>query len=213
MNVPGVLGGLAGGAVGAAVWVAVAFTTGDELGFVAIGVGVAVGAGVHLASAGRSHAWNGSFAAVLTLCALLAGHVGAGLCTGTAQVLAGDCDESAADDEFAISFVADCVAAERCEAGQVVVWPAGSVPGFAARATDYPPDIWDKAAARWCSWSIEQRSDFRAVLPGNPGGVAALRGKGEQRGPFGGLELLDAVFAALAVGCAFKLGTTAGVHA
>jgi len=216
MNALGIVGGLVGGAVGAVVWTAAAWATGQPVGFAALGIGLAVGAGVHLASGatrasgGRRRMAGGLIAAAIATVSIVGGRIGAAYFVGEQGVLAGGGAEGFADSEFAISFLADEIVAERKAAGESIAWPAASVPAFAARAADYPPDVWEEAWTSWSALSIDERCRFRSELPGNRvTRFAALRCLVTE-GVLWDVKLLDAVFLLVAIGGAFKLGSTAG---
>jgi hypothetical protein len=192
------------------------------VGFAALGIGLAVGGGVYLASGvravsmgsmgstgstGRSNVVAGLVSALIAAVSIAGGRVGAMVCSGQGDLLASE--GGLVETEFAISFVADGIIAEREARGETIEWPAESVPDFAAREADYPADAWGEAVERWLSLSKEERCRINNELPGSrTTRLDSLRCLFADGG-LTDLKLLDAAFALLALGAAFKLGSMA----
>lgn len=215
-------GGLLGGLIGAGIWVAIAHTTGYEIGWIAWGVGGLVGLGVRLLGSAEMASFDRAtrqrvVKRVPAMAPVAAGLVAAVIAVGAVvaakyQVLNLALSQvvevpDASNTEAILSRIADDIVLEREEAGREVVFPPGKDFDSAALEGDYPPDIWQEAEARWASlapderaaWLAQQGEEARAFYDAMGGGGAfALL--------VASFGLFDLLWFGLAGWTAFKLG-------
>lgn len=68
-----------------------------------------------------------------------------------------------ANSDYVLSYLADEVLDEWSDQGRPINWPGGEEPDVAERASDYPPDVWKDAQARWEALSEvgrRERTDY-----------------------------------------------------
>ncbi len=206
--------GALAGAAGAALWAAIAYLANMEIGWIAWGVGLAVGVGVAVGNEGE-----GSLPAGVLAAALAAGSVVVGKYATVQLMLPNETElvsnavASLDDTELLVSYVADEVVAEYGDAGRAVVWPAGADSLQPAEEADYPPAIWAEALARWNRMRAEDQLAFRAGLEAQiQASAAELRNAMSRAGFLGTFGLLDIVFFALAVFTAFRIARAGGLR-
>lgn len=204
-----VVGALIGGLVGAAAWAAVSHFLELEIGWLAWGIGVLVGLGAQRALDGEATPATGAMAAVVALLAVLGGKWVAVHLWVTTETEAALAETSSVSDELATSYLADAVALEREEAGDVLVWPERDPDLLPAYEEDYPADVWAEAASRWDDLSPAERTDYKAArleeMHTNIRDWSSAVKVEAFQGSFGGLDLL---FLGLAIVTAFKLGSS-----
>jgi hypothetical protein len=198
--------GTIGGLVGAAVWAGIAYATNYEVGWIAWGIGFLVGVCVRISAGENEEGFApGATAAVIAIAAVLAGKFAA----VSMLVASLDIDASAIEitPESMISSLADDIVKERTARGVSVVFPNGKTLDDAVNQADYPPDIWQEAAAKWAAippdqqqQQITQRREAMVAVLG--GFESSLR----QEGFMNSFSLFDALWFFLAAATAYKLG-------
>jgi hypothetical protein len=195
------LGGLVAAAVGGGAWAAIGYATGYEIGWLAWGIGLLVGVGVHFGGKGKLGTHTGLLAGALAALAVAGGKYGVVYATLDRELGSAP----AVTDENVISFIADDVVAARLDAGEPVEWPAGVDPDEAWVESDYPPDVWAEAAAHWDSLDATGRDEWRAYA--NPSIDTMALTNEIYTSTFNAFDLL---WFALAIGSAFKIGAGSG---
>ncbi len=66
---------------------------------------------------------------------------------------------SMANPDYVLSYLADDVLDEWRDRGRQINWPGGVEPDGAEHASDYPPEVWKDAKARWDALSEEGRRE------------------------------------------------------
>lgn len=202
------LGGLVGGLVGAAVWGAVAYFTGYEIGWIAWGIGVVVGFGVRLCSGGESGAGLGALAAILALASIAGGKYVAGYLT--VQSIVKGMQKIEVTDEQAQEYIVAQLVKEYAGEGKALKWPAGKDAESAETIDDYPADVVKDMKSRWAAMTPDEQSVYREQIKASflaqvNSATAGIAGSGMLES----FTLMDALWAFLALGSAFKIGSGA----
>lgn len=219
--VKGFIGGLVAAAIGAGVWALISWMTNYEIGWIAIGIGALVGAGVGLG--GKST--NAGITAVLLTVLSIAGGKYAAISLVindemggefTAESLEADVRAALATERGLIESVADDIAWQRTEDGEVLDWPRGMSYETAYALTEYPQDVQLVALERTQIMSPEDREAYVALQVANAqmgmdeflahGGMGAIRSDAfmYQWG------LMDILFIGIAVFTAFRVASETG---
>lgn len=212
--VGGLIGGAIAGAIGAAIWAGISYGTGYEIGWIAWGVGGLVGLGVAAGWRGGG-APAGLLAVLLALASILAGRYAAvqlmvkkelGSEAQVMEQLRAELD----DPEYLLSYVADDVVDEYHADGKAVNWPSGVDPEEAAERSDYPPDVWADAQARWNAMTSQERTEYRRELEdwlaaNMEGALEEFQSYAAREGFFQSFDVIDIVFFLLAIVTAFKV--------
>ncbi|MEM6333100.1 MAG: hypothetical protein AAF823_07150 [Planctomycetota bacterium] len=157
----GTLLGIGAGVVGAAVWAALVLFLNIEIGWIAIGIGAAVGAAVGWGYAEKASPASGLAAVAIAFVSIAAGKYAA-VEILLQQDLAVNPAITTITEEYAISYYADDVADEWMGEGKQVNWPDHD--GYPDEEADYPADVWAEAVSRWDAETGETRADFIARL-------------------------------------------------
>ncbi|MEO0476787.1 MAG: hypothetical protein AAF085_12595, partial [Planctomycetota bacterium] len=163
----GVLYAATAGFLGALLWGAVTYFTEYEIGWIAWGIGAAVGAAMFAGAKEASGPQTGGIALAIALLAILGGKYFA------VQLIFGDYDSEieteitalgdrmANDKEYATSYIADDVVLEYEIAGKPLNYPAGANREEPSMQADYPADVWAEASTRWQAMSEEEKSAYQ----------------------------------------------------
>lgn len=208
--VKGIIGGLIGGLIGAAIWAAIAYYTDSERPIVAWGVGVLVGLGTSMFAGNSVSPLTGVAAALIALGSIAGGkfaavHAVAGKVKTDihAQINIGE--------EQALIGIADQLAEEAESSGKKLVWPKGMNREEASEEKDYPPALWADAKARWAAMPPADQESYKKALADHlHASVDHAVGQAESEAFFGSFTLFDILWAVLAIGSAFKLGSGEG---
>lgn len=211
----GIVLGFIAGLVGAAVWGAITYYTGYEIGYLAWGIGAAVGIAV-AAGAGKSNPALGLAAVLITVVSICGGKYAAleaalqkELSIATEEIEAG-ISENLADEEFLVSYLADEVIEQQAADGKLIDWPDGVDPTNATAKDDYPASIWKQAQGKWdgmdaaakdshkeqASSSMHQNIDIM---------MASVMNEARNEGFIGSFGPMDLLFFGLAVFTSWKI--------
>ncbi len=206
------LAGLVAGILGAAIWATLSYSSGWELGYLAWAIGLAVGAAVRFGQRGRGGLVAGAIAAGITLFAISAGKAASVVLLEEAgaeseiQAASGDL-LSLEEPELIISYLADEVVLEHLARDEDVRWPDGVDPCFVRAESDYPPEVWSEAAARWDAMDAPSRTAYIERIRAESGQAAVAKPApstwARLRSSFGPLDLVCFV---LALASAFWIG-------
>lgn len=211
----GIIGGIVGGAIGAGAWGLIAYLTGFEIGWVAVGVGFVTGVGVAIGTKGRGGVMAGIFAAIISLVAVAGGKFFAVEMAAQKYTKSSEFKNEIASieltEEGMISYVADLVVADKTSRNETINWPAGVTADTASEENDYPPELWKDAEARWVALDdatkeqyrldVRRRMEEAATVLVNTLGAADVFVES--------FSLFDVLWAFLAVGAAFRAGSGA----
>jgi len=201
------------GVAGATLWAAIAYFANLEIGWLAWGIGLAVGLAC-VKGAGYGSRLIGMSAVVITLLAILLGKYAAIELQvndefGDPEVLI---QESIAtlNDETLTSYVADTLIEDLVQKGENVEWPAGVDPEYASTKAEYPPEIWNSAAEQWNALTQEEKQEYRQAIEAS---IRENFGKNfnvfqdeiRNQGFLNSFGLMDLVFFGLAVYTAFSV--------
>lgn len=217
MNLMGAaLGGALGAVLGGVVWVVVGYTTHYEVGFIAWGVGVAAGMGAAIGSKQEGGQAAGVIAAILAIASILVSkYIVIELLVeqdlSQAPRLTTADIPGPENREYWVVYVADRLIEDRQNSGQFVTWPAGVNPDEANKQSDYPPEIWKDAAARWDAMSSPARSEYRdqaaaSIAENYRSAVQSFTAQAKSEGFFQSFSLFDLLWGFLAIASAFRLG-------
>lgn len=206
----GLIAGIIAGIAGAALWAGIAAVTGFEIGWLAWGIGAAVGAAVAWGSEGSPV--TGGLAVVIAILAIVTGKY-----ITVEIVLAkemGTANEEIArqmeTEEYLISWLADGMVYNLTEAGQTINWPAGVNPDEASAKEDYPPALWAAAEQTWSSTSEEERAEFKTEVQAQvDANVQAFASSIKKDGFLASFGAFDVIFFVLAIATAYKVGSKA----
>lgn len=141
--------------LGAAIWTALAYYVRVEIGWVAWGIGAAVGVGVFAGSGRHGDFSLGILAVLLALASILLGKFSAAYM---------DVKVFATGDDLYITAIADDVMHQRELQGQRFPIVTQAQLDKANSWSDlYPDQIWSEAKARWNSMSEADRDELRRV--------------------------------------------------
>ncbi|MBL1217633.1 MAG: hypothetical protein D8M59_09070 [Planctomycetes bacterium] len=113
-----------------------------------------------------------------------------------------------ANAEYVLSYIADEIAAEREEAGEVTEWPGGPEQMDYSHEADYPADIWAEAADRWDAWSTGEQDQYVAYVVGQEAkSQEAMEGVILVIAFLASFGLFDLVWGVLAIIAAYRTAT------
>lgn len=217
-----IVGAVIGGGIGAAIWAAIAYFTGFEVGYIAVLVGALAGLGTNLLGQDEGIV-PGIIAAAAAILAVAIGKYAA-VDLGINQAMTEIAAETTWGPDDGIAAIADGIIEQREAAGQTINWPEpepydDTYDDTAATddeswdnysiADDYPEDVWAEAAAgydrmphadqqQWIEFAKRNYESNLASFSQDVKGVAFAES----------FSLFDLLWLALAVGAAFKLGSS-----
>ena len=204
-----IIAGVVAGVAGAALWAAIAYYANLEIGYLAWGIGFAVG--VAVAATGEHSPTAGVVAVIITIISLLGGKYGAvEMQIQSLKAEGGWADQLEITDEDLQDYLADDIVREREAAGNPVNLP--EVDDDAPLADSYPPAIWSEAGKQLRNMPADQKEEFRAqVLQEYTAFVENFQGEFEnsirQQGFLASFGVLDLVFFALGIMTAWGIAT------
>lgn len=211
----GVIAATIGGLIGAAVWAAISYYSNFEIGWIAVGVGFLCGLGMAVGSQGASGHLGGIVAAVIALASIAAGKY------ATIHFHAEDVIQQVRNQrpEFSLDdariYMCDQLCEEAESQGRTLRWPAGYTVENAEEQAHYPPEIWKDMESRWSRMSADERETYRSAMQANlvamlEHGIDAAGSQAKVEGFLASFGLFDLLWAALAIGAAFKVGSSDG---
>lgn len=156
------LGGVIAGALGAILWAAISYYGNVEIGWLAWGIGAAVGVAVSVGTKG-----GGLFPALIAVLITTLS-----LCGGkylAVRMAFSEIEEAVATvsfdftDEDCVSAIANESVTEKISAGEYVVFKNGKSIDDAEGLEDYPADIVKSAQLTWDKKSPIEQSDYKAA--------------------------------------------------
>lgn len=211
----GIIGGIVGGAIGAGAWGLIAYITGYEIGWVAVGVGFITGIGVAIGSKGRAGAMGGILAAIIALVAVAGGKFFAVEMAAQKYTKSSEFKNEIASfeitDDMMVMYVADLVVADKVSRNETINWPTGVTADTAEEEEDYPPELWKDAKARWVALDDATKEQYRMDVRRNveEGMTALVNSVGAAEVFVQSFSFFDLLWAFLAVGAAFRAGSGA----
>jgi len=208
--VKGIIGGLIGGVIGAVIWAAIAHFTDREFGIVAWGVGVLVGVGTSVLAGNDVSPVTGAAAAVIALGSIAGGKF------AVIHAMAGQAKTEIhakvqIDENSALIAISDQLAEEAENSGKKLDWPKDSSRAKASEEKEFPPAIWADAKARWTAMSPSAQEAYKRDLAQHiHAQVDNAIGEVESKAFMESFSFFDLLWAFLAVGSAFKLGSGEG---
>jgi hypothetical protein len=206
----GILAALAGGAVGAAVWAAIAYYTNYEVGLVAWGIGALVGFAMSLGARDVQSSLCGVIAAVIALASIAGGKY------AVVQVFVNQ-DAEKFQKSFEITeehtkmYVAYRLIEEYEKDGKTLTWPEGYNEENAEKPEHFPKDLWKDTQARWDALSDDQKAVYeKATRESFQKFVSEKSLEATNAGFLASYSFWDALWAFLALGSAYKLGSGQG---
>lgn len=204
----GIIAGVIAGFAGAVVWALIASLTGYEIGWLAWGIGAAVGGAVAWGSEGTPA--MGVAAVIISVLAIVGGKY-----ISVEMLLAKEMDSAneqiAAQmetEEYYISWLADAVVAQIEEAGGTVSWPEGADDETTLLQEQYPAEIWGKAQIVWTNMTSEEQDQFKEDVKQQVDENIAMFTAGVRKDGFlASFSLFDGLFFFLAIGTAYKIGS------
>jgi hypothetical protein len=206
-----VLFGSLAGLLGAAAWAAIAYYANYEIGWLAWGIGLAVGAAT-VKGAGFGSQFVGVTAAVITVIAIVLGKY------ATAELTMVDIDfdpqqiveESLANlNDEVLAYVADEMAAAREAAGERIAWPDQNVELVSGRDA-YPADLWSAATEKYQKFSEQEklahRTKVEELIRNDIVNLEAMEDQIRQQSFLQTFSLFDLLFFGLAISTAYSVG-------
>ncbi|MBN8597189.1 MAG: hypothetical protein J0L78_05905 [Planctomycetes bacterium] len=208
--VKGIIGGLIGGAIGAAIWAAIVHFTHYEVGIVAWAIGALVGIGTAIFAGNSVSPVTGVAAAAIALGSIAGGKF------AVVHMIAGKVKSDIhaqveINDDRAMVSIADQLVEESEKAGKKIEWPKGMTRDEASEQADFPPAIWTDAKARWTAMSPADQDSYKKALAEHAhASLDHAIGQAESEAFFSSFTFFDILWAVLAIGSAFKLGSGDG---
>ena len=210
--VKGLAGAAIGGLAGALVWTLIGYFLNVEVGWIAWGIGALVGFGMATGAEDNTSAVTGVIAAVIALVTIAGGkfavvylQVDKAL---TESMESGEGKLTMDDVKIAL---ADEVVEEFTQEGKKVAWPEGMTLEAARGQADYPKDVWAEAEKRFTEMPEADRESMLASMKESQAQfMATYASEFRAQGFQNSLSPWDALWAFLALGTAFKLGSGAG---
>lgn len=205
--IKGIVGGLIGGAIGAAIWAAIAYFAHVQVGIVAIGVGALVGGGTFMFAGDAASPVTGAIAVVIALLSIAAGKY------ITIHAIASNYKSEVhkaivVDENIALVHISEQLAKEAESGGKKLAWPKGMNVEEASEESEFPPEIWADSKSRWAAMTPTQQEgykrDLQESLHSELDGVVA---EAEAEAFTKSFDFFDVLWAFLAIGAAFKLGS------
>jgi hypothetical protein len=203
-----IIGGLIGGAIGALIWAGIAYATNYEIGWIAVGIGVLVGIGVRVGAKEDVGVTHGVLAAVLALGSIAAGkYITVEWVIGDMVKKSGIANLEITDEMLTVGIAGQLVE-EYTAKNRPLKWPEGMTAEEASQQADYPADLWKDAAGRFASLSDEQKKERRTFIKSQiEAGFNQARAGATGEAFMASFGAFDLLWAFLAVGAAFKLGS------
>ena len=203
----GIIAGIIAGIAGAFVWAIITAVTGFEIGWLAWGIGAAVGTAVTWGSKGSKS--SGVIAVVISILAILAGKY-----ITMEMVLAKEMKVANQEiglliesEEYLISWLADSIVSEYEQQNKHVSWPMGVDSEQASKKEDYPPEIWGLAELSWNNMNEDEKAEFKnAVKQQVNSNMKALETWAKKEGFIESFGAIDVIFFILAIATAYKIG-------
>jgi len=201
-----------GGLVGASAWAGITYFTGYEIGWIAWGVGFVVRAAVRMSATSTSEVSTGfgpgAVAAVGALLALLVGKYAAVHLLVSKEM--DNTPEMTMTAEDMVESLADEIVEAREAEGKPIDWPAEQSGEYPTQESDYPPELWAEAKAKWDAVSPAEQQQRIATkqaefieLTSQFKGVIVEQGFKDSFSP------VDLLFFGLALFTAFRIGAGA----
>lgn len=162
---PGLIAGGIAAVIGTLVWAALGYFGGFELGWIAMGIGAAVGYGVGRYSSGVTGDVRGLIAVVLAVGSILAGkyiYVQLIVDKNYQRAFATISKESFDLQGAWLTYI-DSHASQAIEEGRTLRWPEGMTYEDADEEHEYPPEIVAEASKEWKALSPSNQEEFRAL--------------------------------------------------
>lgn len=218
------LGGGIAGAIGLGIWLAIAIYANLEIGYVAVGVGALVGAGVAITGQKHLNAISGMIAAAIAFFCVAGWKIAAYLllsaAANAAPGLAASAVEAALNapdgDQTAMEYFVYDVAMEMEADGKQGVWPAGLENAGTderkeAMFDEFPEAVQKEANVRWAKKTDSEKQAFKQQVIANVRAemqaITSSSGGTSASSIFTAREILFMVlWTFLACGVAFKIG-------
>lgn len=200
-----VIGAAIGALIGGAVWYWIVRTTGYEIGYVAVGVGIVTAFCTQAAVRFQGNLLYGLIAAVFALGAI-AGARYAFIDKLVSDVEAGDFfTADMVEDSDVLQVIVDDIANERLDAGEDIDWPdPGITLDDAVWPFDYPLDLRAEAEERWDSMPPdEQRAVREKVIARVQTMFTVNRDEIVEDGFTSSIDFFDIIFGCIAIAAAF----------
>ena len=201
------------GIAGAALWAAIAYYGNVEIGWLAWGIGLAVGVAC-VKGAGYGSTLIGTSAAIITLLSIMLGRYATIALLlndefGNPEVVIQESIDNL-NDETLKAYLAEGIIQGQAEDGKEIQWPEVDVESATIEET-YPPEIWNSASEKWDALSPEERQEIRtsveATIRENFGeNFVAFQDEVRNQGFLHSFGLIDLVFFGLALYTAFSVG-------
>lgn len=199
-----ILGGGTAGLLGATIWAAIVHYTNYEVGYVAWGIGAAVGYGVRKMAGEEGGAAPGVVAALIAVVALVAGKYAVaamsvhGAIPDAAKVVTAESMHVTLATEICI---------ERDRKGEKLKFPPGMDLVKAEKQADFPPEVWKEATETWNKLPPDQQqqrlAERRTMFNDQ---IQEMEGEIRQKAFEQSFGMFDLLWLFLAVGSAFKIG-------
>ena len=207
-----VLFGSLAGLVGAAAWAGIAYFANYEIGYLAWGIGFAVGAATVM-GAGYGSQSVGIVAVVITILSIVLGKY------ASVELVMNDLDfnpEQAVAEEIAnlnddalTSYLANDIATAREEAGEELAWPEYDEENESI-AAQYPTDVWSAASEKFGAFTEEEklahRTHVEASIQQSLADLQVLEETIRQESFLQSFSAMDLLFFGLAIYTAFSVG-------
>ncbi len=210
--IKGLAGAAIGGLAGALVWTLIGYFLNVEVGWIAWGIGALVGFGMAKGAEESTNTMTGVIAAVIALVTIAGGKyavVYLQVDKALAEAMA-SADSQLTMDDVKVA-LADQVVEEFTQEGKKVEWAEGMTLETAESQADYPKDVWAEADKRFTGMPEADRDAMLASMKESQAEfMAVFAEEFRSQGFKDSLSPWDALWAILALGTAFKLGSGAG---
>lgn len=206
--IKGLICSVVGGLVGATIWAIVSYSIHYEIGWIAWGIGGLVGFGMGVGAGDSRGGLTGVVAAIVALASICVGKFAA------VHFMVKDITQEIITKELVVTdddgkmMMAGQIAEEYEQAGKRLKWKDGVTIETASVPEDYPTDLWKDVEKRWAGMTSEHQEQYRASIRATrEDDLRASASTVEQEGFLSTFGLFDLLWAFLAVGTAYKLGS------
>ena len=199
MNIGGLIGGLIAGLIGAILWGCIAYFGNLEIGWLAWGIGAAIGFGVSYGSS-EGGVTPAVIAVVITFISLCGGkYIAVQMAVNAITNKANQADIKLTDEHCMMTMASQLVE-EKTLRGEKPKFCNGKTFSNVERLADYPADVKKVVRDSWSEMTAEEKSEAKeSILAEFEFAVEQFKGEIAKEAFFNSFGILDLVFFGLGI--------------